>query len=477
MATPDDLPISTEPLYSILKKSSVLIVDDDPSFSELLDEMLCGEVERLCIADSGKTALALAAQHKFDIAVVDFFLGKENGLELIGRIKNVQPDIFFVLITGNPQEHILYSLQKMRSVIVLAKPFSVVQLKFSICRGLALGEHHTCPVSAFEDFRFREYQLIGKSDYIKDLRHKVLKYAGSDVPVLICGPTGTGKEIIASAIHENSMRSEKSMITVNSSAIPEHLEESEFFGHGKGAFTGAGERKDGIIKCADGSTLFLDEVAELSARMQVKLLRVLDGHEFTRVGETAPQKSDFRLINATNRPLKNMIDAGTFREDLYFRIKSGFIATQPLANHAEDIPCLIDHFLNNIQKKHSRDYTITDDATELLISYEWPGNVRELKNAIQSLCATASTSGVIDRQNAIWGISTSRNEKKTSIVPFTKAKKDFEKGYYQGLLHSFDGNISLAAKAAGIERAYFSKRVKALGINATEYHVKGGDEE
>jgi transcriptional regulator with PAS, ATPase and Fis domain len=254
------------------------------------------------------------------------------------------------------------------------------------------------------------------------------------------------------------------MITVNSSAIPEHLEESEFFGYAKGAFTGASQAKEGILKCADGSTLFLDEVGELSLRMQAKLLRVLDGHEFMRLGDTAPQRPNFRLVSATNRPLPEMIKAGLFREDLYFRLRAATIVTQPLAKHKEDIPALINHFLANQRQETGRDFSLNIEALEVITHYTWPGNVRELKNTIESICGINQESNVITRENILWVLSEATKGDSAPVVPFSAAKMDFERDYYRNLLIKFKGNISLASRAAGIERAYFSKRIRALGL-------------
>jgi len=259
------------------------------------------------------------------------------------------------------------------------------------------------------------------------------------------------------------------MITVNSSAIPEHLEESEFFGHAKGAFTGAHEHKDGIIECANGSSLFLDEVGELSLRMQAKLLRVLDGHEYTRVGESKPRKADFRLISATNRPLLGMIREGTFRQDLYFRLKSGAIDTQPLTAHSQDIPLLVRHFLFEMGRAQKKNFVITARALDALIAYEWPGNVRELKNVVESLCAINGTTRTITAESIEWVISGIDTDSPPAPAPFSEAKEEFEKKFYTGLLAKHGGNITASAKEAGVDRPNFSKKLKSMGIKATEY--------
>jgi DNA-binding NtrC family response regulator len=386
----------------------------------------------------------------------------------------LQQRIGFVLISGYATDETAFSMEEIGVQSLLTKPFTVTQLKFTLFRELMRlkepGIRSLCDEPAAEGCLGG---LKGSSAYIRDLHHKIRQISRGDIPVLIQGPTGTGKEIIARAIHGCSGRKDKPIIIVNSSAIPEHLEESEFFGHAKGAFTGAFEPKDGILRCAHGATLFLDEVGELSLRMQAKLLRVLDGHEFCRIGETVPQRSDFRLISATNRPLQDMVRDGSFRQDLFFRLKACMIQTESLATHREDIPCLVQHFLSRCQAKEQRPFSITAQAVELLVNYEWPGNVRELKNTIESLCTIAGKAGTITLESIEWLLNGVQRQSPSSVVPFAQAKIDFERNYYRSLLERFHGNISVAARVSGIERAYFSKRVKALGLEAGEFRAGG----
>ena len=361
---------------------------------------------------------------------------------------------------------------------VLTKPFSVKQLRFTLCKELArrkllMTEGAVCDNQP-DNFTDADSNagLAGNSSYINDLRKKIRVFCQGNMPILIQGPTGTGKEIIARAIHRLGNRGTKTMITVNSSAIPEHLEESEFFGHAKGAFTGAHEEKEGIIQCANGSSLFLDEVGELSLRMQAKLLRVLDGHEYTRIGESKPRKTDFRLISATNRPLLDMISEGTFRQDLYFRLKAGTIETKPLASYAEDIPLLVNHFLAEFGKRGRCRFAITGDAKEALVKYDWPGNVRELRNVVDSLCTINVKSKTITAESIEWVITDISKQTNAEPSPFAEAKLGFEKNFYIRLLAKHAGNITMSAKEAGIDRPNFSKKLKAMGICAAEYKTK-----
>ena len=459
-----------------LSTARILVVDDECTMSDLIADMLSGRVGELRIARSCSEARACASQQAFDIALIDVHLPDGNGFDLIRQLKEEKSVFSFIVITGHASTEEIQRLERMGIRTLLTKPFTAAQLRFCICQELARKKSVREPVGDTNRERLA-HELVGISFYTKELRRKIEDFAVGETPILIYGPTGTGKEIIAQAIHRCSGRSAKPMMTVNSSAIPEHLEESEFFGHAKGAFTGASQAKDGILRCADGSTLFLDEVGELSLRMQAKLLRVLDGHEFFRIGETVPQRSDFRLVSATNRPLQEMIKCGSFREDLYFRLRAAAIVTQPLVKHKEDIPALIKHFLTRAREEKDRDFEMSVDALEVITHYTWPGNIRELKNTIQALCSLAQDSSVITRESVLWVISESARGDSTSVIPFSTAKIDFERDYYRTLLITFGGNISKAARAAGIERAYFSKRIRALDLAKEKFGAPSGEDE
>ncbi len=456
-----------------LTDANLLLVDDDPDMHEIVGSIAEAAGSRLTCAGSAGEARIAGERGSFDIALVDMMLPDGEGIEVIRRLRTAHPDISPIVITGYADHQMAYALENAGIRTVLTKPFSASQLRFTLCKEMARRkllerEGALTPRRAAENGT----GLVGNSEYVRHLRDKISVFAAADIPVLIEGPTGTGKEIIASAIHRGSSRSGNPMIVVNSSAIPEHLEESEFFGHAKGAFTGAYEEKAGIIECSNGSSLFLDEAGELSLRMQAKLLRVLDGHGYARVGDTTPRESDFRLISATNRPLLDMIREGSFRQDLYFRLKAGYIRTEPLTSHREDIPLLVRHFLFDAGQRKKKDFIITGVALHALMDYEWPGNIRELKNVLESLCTLNARTGTIGVESISWVIAGFRDDSEDECAPFSQAKLEFEKNFHIGLLVRHHGNISASAAEAGIDRPNFSRRLKALGIRASDYKSK-----
>jgi DNA-binding NtrC family response regulator len=459
--------------FSELHGARILVVDDAEIIRECVVSALSSCGAQCVSASSVEEALRLLTTRDFTAAVVDMFLPDGSGMKVIEECEKAAGTIPVVVITGYSDREMALTLENAGIGTVITKPFTRSQLRFTLCKEII--RHTAAPQSSAGSEKGAAGpggELIGNSPYMQSLRRKISVFAQSDVPILIQGPTGTGKEIIAQAIHKASRRGRKSMIVINSSAIPEHLEESEFFGHTKGAFTGAMEEKDGILRCADASTLFLDEVAEFSLRLQAKLLRALDGHEYCRVGETKPRSSDFRLISATNRPLREMIATGAFREDLFYRLNAGTIETKPLAEHREDIPALVRHFALEFGKRQHRHFSIRQEALQLIGEQVWPGNIRELRNAVTMLCTTAMKSRVVTYDTVV---QTFPCPLKSSARPmnFASRKNNFEKDYYERLIVKHGGNISRASEEAGLLRPNLSKKLKELGIRASDYKSAG----
>ncbi len=316
--------------------------------------------------------------------------------------------------------------------------------------------------------------LIGASQYITKLRKKIRDLARGEFPVLIQGPSGTGKEIVANAIHDCSSRKDYPIVTINCAAIPKHLEESEFFGHAKGAFTGAHRDKSGIITAADKSTLFLDEVGELSFGVQAKLLRVLENGEFLRIGKTKPRIVDIRLITATNKNLKEMVEQGSFREDLYFRLGI-IITTKTLSEHKEDIPVIVKHFINkNCERDPRCPARITSEAMTCLVENHWQGNIRELKQIVNLLCHTGAGKkriSITDIQSALEQKVSDIHDDESYSLKKSKVLKEFETEYFTKLLQRYSGNISKAAKASDMHRPNLIKKLKGLGIDPEDFRI------
>jgi transcriptional regulator with PAS, ATPase and Fis domain len=314
--------------------------------------------------------------------------------------------------------------------------------------------------------------IIVKSEYIQNIRRDILRLASGIFPIIIEGPSGTGKEIIAKAIHNNSTRASNTMVTINCAAIPKDLEESEFFGHAKGSYTGATSDKEGLVAQANNSTLFLDEIGEISLSMQAKLLRVLDTGEYLPIGKIKTEKCDLRIISATNKSLYDMVQINTFRTDLYYRLKGASIKTLPITQHKEDIQYLVRYFLALQDNTVPKD--IDPDALGMLMSCQWTGNVRELRYTMEVIghaaiglpIVTAAVVGSVldlDRHVSVCSEDVSYNQEKDRIL------KDFEIRYFSGLLLRFKGNVSKAAKIANMYRPNFSKKLKNLGINPNSF--------
>jgi DNA-binding NtrC family response regulator len=455
-----------------LEGARILIVDDSEMIIESIKANLSACGAQCMSASTIAEAMGCLENKQVDAAIVDMVLPDGSGMKIIKHFESTNMRIPVVIITGFADRALALMAENAGIGAVITKPFSRSQLRFTLCKEII---RHRSVTEGTETDEFNNpgngVELTGQSTYMQALKNKITNFAQSNVPILIHGPTGTGKEIVARAIHELSSRSKNAMIVINSSAIPEHLEESEFFGHSKGAFTGALEEKDGILRCADGSTLFLDEVAEFSLRLQAKLLRALDGHEFSRVGETKPRSSDFRLISATNRSLKDMIAAGTFREDLYYRLSAGIIETKALVEHREDIPSLVRHFMNDFGERHKKVFSIDQESLAMLMEHVWPGNIRELRNTITMLCTSAMKGRRINKGMVVQ-IVPNLQDVKPVPASFTAIKKDFEKSYYGKLISKHGGNISRASKEAGLLRPNLSKKLKDLGIIANDYKTE-----
>jgi DNA-binding NtrC family response regulator len=365
----------------------ILIVEDQAFQREMLRAFLIKEGHRIVEAENGEEALRLLNLNFFDLILLDFKMPGINGLEVLEEAKRLNPELDAVIMTAYGTIETAVAAMKAGARDYITKPIDLDELSILISR---IADHRGL---ARENEILRQ-QLKAKgitSDTIKyksrkigDLINIVGRIAPSQASVLIQGETGTGKELFARLIHNASSRTERPFITVNCAAIPEMLLESELFGHERGAFTGAVQRRIGRFEQADGGTLFLDEIGELNPHMQVKLLRFLQDHEFQRVGGEKTLKADVRIISATNQDLDARVKEGSFREDLFYRINVVAVRIPPLRERREDIPVLIDHFIKRFVRENRKKITgISREAEDLLVKYDYPGNVRELENIIE----------------------------------------------------------------------------------------------
>ncbi len=362
----------------------LLIVDDDEPLRQTLARRFQRQGLKVTQASRGEEALEQAADRRFDVALLDLNLPGMSGVELLGRLKERQPEMEALLLTAHGSVETAIQAMKRGAYDYLAKPFHLPELEVHIQKAyekvqLARRERQWVQQLSYESPRYR---LVGSGAAMRKVVQLIEKVAATDATVLIRGASGTGKELVARALHTNSLRRERPLVTINCAALQETLLESELFGHEKGAFTGAVQAKPGLVEVAEGGTLFIDEIGETAPGLQAKLLRVLEDGHYRRVGGTREVRADVRILAATNRPLEEEIKAGRFREDLFYRLNVVTIDLPPLCERRQDIPELIEHFLGTRQLG-ARRYQVQADALEALKRYDWPGNVRELANVIE----------------------------------------------------------------------------------------------
>jgi len=380
-------------------KPHILIVDDDRNTREGLRRALRRNY-RVSTAESGDSALKILADGAVDVLLSDVRMPGIDGITLVQRAKAHHPELVAILLTAYGNVEIAVDAMKAGAYDFLMKPVNLDHLDLLLQRALRSRDIESENERLHEqlDSKFGLENIIGNSPVMHRLFEIVRQAAPTQATVLIQGRSGTGKELIAHAIHRLSTRAKGPFVAVHCAALSSNLLESELFGHEKGAFTGAASRRKGRFEMADGGTLFLDEIGEIDATVQVKLLRVLEERRFERVGGSEEVEVDIRLIAATNRDLKKMVEEGTFREDLFFRLDVVNIMLPELKERIEDIPLLCDHFIREFAGKHNKNVTgITQDAVNIPMAYDWPGNVRELRNTIEKMVVLARGSRLTAR--------------------------------------------------------------------------------
>jgi two-component system response regulator HydG len=366
----------------------VLVVDNDAAHAEAMADSLRSVGFACTVARGGREAISLLESSTFEIVVTDLKMPDIGGLEVLAKCKELQPDAEVILVTGHGTIESAVEAMQRGAFNYLLKPLDLKQLR-AVVENAARSQYlrrANAELHRRLDERFGFEGVIGNSPQMHDVVMRLQRIAPTDATVLIQGETGTGKELVAKAIHQNSPRKKRPFVPLNCAALSEHILESELFGHIRGAFTDASSDRQGKFEYADGGTLFLDEVGDMPISTQIKLLRVLESGEITRVGSNEPVKVNVRILSATNRDLEKAIAAGTFREDLYHRLKVVTINLPRLIDRREDIPLLVEYFVKEHSKRHQKSNRgISTAARRRLLAYDWPGNVRQLRNVIESM--------------------------------------------------------------------------------------------
>ncbi len=451
-------------------KKTLLIVDDDSTHRTMLRTLIGGWGYDVVEADDGSTAIETVQKHPFDLVLMDVRMLKVSGLEALEEIKAFNPAIPVTIMTAYSSVETAVEALKKGAYDYLTKPLDFDKLRLTIERAMEhtrlkeenrilkenLGKH------------FDMQNIVGRSPAMMRLMETVAHVAPSEATVMITGSSGTGKELIAGMIHFNSPRKEGPFIKINCAAITETLLESELFGHEKGSFTGADRRKEGRFYQAHQGSLFLDEVSEMPLTMQVKLLRVLQERELTRVGGEEVIKIDVRVIAATNRDLVDLKHKGLFREDLYYRLNVVGLEIPPLSERRDDIPLLARHFLEMFSEKNNKEIKgFTPRAMDRLIRHDWPGNVRELMNAVERGVVLTRTE-YLDEQD--FAIMQNGSQPFAEAVPVFDGKENslsleaVEKAAVLRMLEAANGNKSQAARRLGITRKTLHKKLKKYGV-------------
>lgn len=446
----------------------VLVVDDDADMLRLLSMRLQSAGYRVTTAVSAEAALAQLDVERPQLVISDVRLPGKDGLALFDEVRRRHPALPVILLTAHGTIPDAVEATARGVFTYLTKPYDGKDLLDKIAQALALGAPATAPAHADEGWRA---EIISRSSRMADLLAEARMVARSDASVLLRGDSGTGKELLARAIHRASTRSARPFIAVNCGAIPEALLESELFGHVKGAFTDAVANHKGLFLAADGGTLLLDEIGDMPPALQVKLLRVLQERAVRPVGSSQSQAVDVRIISATHRDLDVAMAAGQFREDLYYRLNVVTLTLPTLAERREDIPLLANHFLHRLASKYGRRLSgFAPEALKALIAAPWPGNVRQLYNVVEQVCALATTPLV-----PLALVQRALRVPSVQVLTYAEAKQQFERDYLVGLLKLTDGNVADAARLADRNRTEFYRLLQKHALTPGNFQSQSGD--
>ncbi|EIY4970784.1 two-component system response regulator GlrR [Klebsiella quasipneumoniae] len=442
---------------TIRKPARLLLVDDDPGLLKLLGMRLVSEGYSVVTAESGPEALRVLGREKVDLVISDLRMDEMDGLQLFSEIQKGQPGMPVIILTAHGSIPDAVAATQQGVFSFLTKPVDKDALYKAIDEALEQRSPAT-------DEAWRQ-AIVTRSPLMLRLLEQAGMVAQSDVSVLINGQSGTGKEIVAQAIHNASPRHDKSFVAINCGALPEQLLESELFGHARGAFTGAVSNREGLFQAAEGGTLFLDEIGDMPVALQVKLLRVLQERKVRPLGSNRDIEINVRIISATHRDLPKAMARGEFREDLFYRLNVVNLKIPPLSERTEDIPLLANHLLRQSADRHKPFVrAFSSDAMKRLMAAKWPGNVRQLVNVIEQCVALTSSPVIGDAlvEQALEG-------ENTALPTFVEARNQFELNYLRKLLQITRGNVTHAARMAGRNRTEFYKLLSRHELDANDF--------
>jgi DNA-binding NtrC family response regulator len=449
------------------EKANVLIIDDDEVIQDACGQVLKKEGYTVKEARDGKEGLKLFKKESFDAVLLDLKLPRLNGMEVLSRIKEENPETPVIIITAFATIESAVEATKRGAFDYLAKPFNPEELRFIAKKALNSRKIF------FENIYLREElerkseldMVVGKSKAMEKVLDIVRRVSAAESTVLITGESGTGKELLAREIHNHSLRRNAPFVVVDCGALVETLFESELFGHVKGSFTGAHETKHGRFEVANGGTIFLDEISNISLNIQAKLLRVIQEREVTRIGSTKPIKVDVRILAATNENLADLVRKEKFREDLFYRLSVVPIHLPPLRERKEDVPLLVEHFLQKYNKKARKNINnISSAVKKALMEYDWPGNIRELENTIER-AVVLSKGDEIEIDSLIYHGISSSSSLFYPVGGRYKTLEEIEREYIKTVLQAQYGNKSKAAKILGIDRKTLTAKAKKYNIH------------
>jgi len=444
-----------------MAKAQVLIVDDEEGIRESLSQIIEDDGYETVTASSGEEAIKVLQETLPDLVLLDIWMSGIDGIQTLQEIKAMHSDLPVIMISGHANIESAIKATKMGAYDLLEKPLSLDKVLLSVQRAL---EKKKLEIEnrALRENLFRRWKLVGESQKMKQLEEQIRMAAASNSRVLILGESGSGKELVAHLLHDHSPRTNGLFVEVNCAAIPQELIESELFGHEKGSFTGAFERKKGKFELADKGTLFLDEIGDMSLQTQAKVLRVIETQEFQRVGGNKNIKVDVRIISATNKDLAEEVKKGNFREDLFFRLNVIPIKVPALRERLEDIPLLVDHFLDILAGEYGQQKkSVSPEALSALQKHTWPGNIRELRNVLERL-VIMTPSKVIPEVDIL--ASEAPESDYFGFTTLKDARDAFEKEFIARKLKENSWNVSKTAEVLGIERSNLHRKIKTYEI-------------